>query len=414
MAPKPLMKAALSTLSIHADSSNESDVAPKISVTSTHRYSPEWNDRQARSLGYLPSDKSSSDGLNGDSWTRAAGNGHIYSRDSSDTRDRLEQVLGAVEGGHAVTYASGLSAVTGAVQYLQPKRVFMSREGYHGTHGVLELYARNRQVEIKYWEEMPSNFSAFKAGDLLWLESPRNPRGEIDDVEKYAKLRPEGSTLIVDATFAPPPIQYALALGADIVMHSTTKFLGGHSDLLGGVLVAKDPKVASGLASDRVYSGAVMGSLEAFLLLRSLRSLEVRVRKQSETATRLSQWLNSKSEPCLDIVARVWHGSVPGTPGHEIALKQHDGFSGVFSVEFTSHHYARLIVTRLKYFVNATSLGGAESLIEWRAAIDPKIAPGICRVSIGLESFEDLQQSLREAMLTVKTLAAEQNLLSHL
>ena len=99
------------------------------------------------------------------------------------------------------------------------------------------------------------------------------------------------------------------------------------------------------------------------------RSLEIRVRKQSETATQLAQWLNSNSEPCLSIVERVWHGSIPGTPGHEIALKQHHGFSGVLSIEFTSLHYARLIVSRLKYFQNATSLGGVESLIEWRAAI---------------------------------------------
>ncbi|TPX44478.1 hypothetical protein SeLEV6574_g04465 [Synchytrium endobioticum] len=405
--PKPDHPVHLSTLALHADVPDwpgESDVAPRISVTTTHRYAKQWNHQQARLRGLGPTDAAADCGP-------AAASGHIYSRDSSDTRHRLETVLGAIEGGYAVTYSSGLSAIMGAVQYIRPRRIFMSNEGYHGTHGVVEIYTRDRPfVEIKALEDLPPSYSEFRDGDLIWLESPQNPRGEIADVQRFGALRPPGATVAVDATFSPPPLQYGLALGADIVMHSTTKFIGGHSDLLAGVLIAKDKHVAAGLMADRMHSGAVMGSLEAFLLLRSIRSLTVRITKQSETATRLAQWLNSKSESCLDVVERVWHGSIPGTLGHEIALKQHRGFSGVFSIEFKSHHHARRIVGRLRYFRNATSLGGVESLIEWRAAIDPKIAPGICRVSIGLEAFEDLQRDLREAMVAVKKPVVESSL----
>ncbi|KAJ3118603.1 hypothetical protein HDU96_000064 [Phlyctochytrium bullatum] len=143
-----------------------------------------------------------------------------------------------------------------------------------------------------------------------------------------------------------------------------------------------------------------MGNLECWLLLRSLRTLELRVLRQSETATKLAKWLSEgdrTAEPCLNVIGRIWHGSIYTTPGHEALQKQNAGYSGVFSIEFAEPSFAHQAVNALRLFKNATSLGGVESLIEWRAVVDPKIDPRICRVSVGLESFEDLQDDFRQA-----------------
>lgn len=177
--------------------------------------------------------------------------------------------------------------------------------------------------------------------------------------------------LAVDATFAPPPLQYPLKHGVDIVFHSSTKFLGGHSDLLGGVLVVNSRKLKEEMIMERSVNGWIMGSLEAWLLLRSLRTLELRVNRQSKSAYELAQWLDSKSEGCLGIIHRVWHTSLKHNPGHEAAqriMKVATG-PGCFSCEFKSPHHARLVVQKLKLFHNATSLGGVESLMEWRYAV---------------------------------------------
>lgn len=130
--------------------------------------------------------------------------------------------------------------------------------------------------------------------------------------------------------------------------------------------------------------------------------MKVRVLQQSNNAAFLAHWLNSKSEPCLDIVEKVWHASLPSNPGHEAAKKQGDGWSGVLSIEFVSLHHARLVTSNLELFVNATSLGGCESLIEWRAAVDSKISPCLCRLSIGLEDHYDLQSDLRACFIKVR------------
>jgi cystathionine gamma-synthase len=183
--------------------------------------------------------------------------------------------------------------------------------------------------------------------------------------------KPYPATLLaVDATFAPPPLQYPLKHGVDVVFHSSTKFLGGHSDLLGGVLCMNSLKLKEELLGERSVNGWNMGSLEAWLLLRSLRTLEIRVKRQAESAFQVVRWLSSKSEPCLEIVSRVWHTSLPGNPGHEAAKRLLDGPGpGCFAVDFKSPHHARLMVQRLKLFGNATSLGGVESLAEWRFAV---------------------------------------------
>ena len=327
---------------------------------------------------------------------------HMYSRVTHETRDRLETVLGSLESCQAITYSSGLASLFALLHAIQPATLLTSRKGYHGSHMTIDSFIKGRETKVLYLEDGAS-FQELKRGDLIWLESPLNPFGDVVDFSTFIN-RPKGVYLAVDATFAPPPLQYCLDFGVDVAMHSSTKFLGGHSDLLGGVLLSRDPALHSKLVSDRIVLGSVMGNLEAYLLLRSLRTLKVRVTQQSHNASQLAAWLSSQSEPCLDSVKKVFHASLPLHPGHEAAKKQGKGWSGVLSISFATPHHARLICTNLSLFDNATSLGGCESLIEWRAAVDETIDPTICRLNIGLEEVEDLQQDLRKGLIKVDEL----------
>ncbi|KAJ2996559.1 hypothetical protein HDV02_006392 [Globomyces sp. JEL0801] len=396
----------LQTKCLHSDSKikfESSDVSAPIHISTTFNYHENYNYNQAvnRNLSPYP--------IINNNETTSNDNAHIYSRDSTETRTRLESVLGALENAHAVTYSSGLAAIFALLQHVQPLHIIMSKEGYHGTHGVVDLYCKNRNVKIDFYDTVPGYdiFKTIKKG-LVLLESPQNPRGEVVDLEAIVPLLSDNVVVAVDATFAPPPLQSLLSHGVDIVMHSTTKSLGGHSDLLGGVLMTKSKDVYEQLLHDRMFLGSVMGNLECWLLLRSLRTLKIRVLQQSQTATQLTTWLTSNSEPCLSIIAKVHHASIPTHPGHDAYLRQGtSNFPSVLSIDFITHNHARLICSHLRLFHNATSLGGVESLIEWRAAVDPKIDPRLCRVSIGLEEFVDLQADLRLGFLKVLQLVGD-------
>jgi cystathionine gamma-synthase len=310
--------------------------------------------------------------------TYAADNsqGLVYGRNDNPTRRRLEAVLGALEGGHAIVYASGLAAVTAALHHYHPKRVAISC-GYHGTHAVLAQWA-------PLGVETVSSETKLGKGDLLWLESPKNPRCEVADIAgEVRRAHGAGAWVAVDSTFATPVLQRPLDLGADLVMHSSTKFLSGHSDALGGVLAVADEERAKRLRAERAVQGSVLGVLETWLTLRSTRTLALRVVRQSETATRLAAWLSSR-------VDKVWHPSLPGHPGYEIAKEQMRGPGGVLSIELKTEAQAKALPAHLRLFQDATSLGGVESLIEWRKRHDPLAPPNLLRVSVGLESADDL------------------------
>jgi cystathionine gamma-synthase len=343
------------TLAVHADAGVEAtaDVAPPIHVSTTFEASNE-------------------DGL-------------VYARMEQPTRRRLEAVLGALEGGHAVTYASGQAATTAALLTLRPRRIAIGRGGYHGTHGAVDALAP--------WglEKVPLDADVGQ-GDVIWLETPKNPTCEIQDVVAHAaRARAAGATLVVDSTFATPILQRPLALGADVVMHSMTKFFSGHSDALGGVLVARDEPLAERLRQARTFSGAVPGALETWLVLRGVRTLPLRVRRQAETAERLAAWLEPR-------VARVWHPSRPSHPGHALARRQMAAGGPILSIELDSEEAARWLPRRLTLFKDATSLGGVESLVEWRRKHDPEAPPGLLRLSIGLEDAGDLEADLAQAL----------------
>ncbi|ACG73022.1 Cys/Met metabolism pyridoxal-phosphate-dependent protein [Anaeromyxobacter sp. K] len=347
------------TLALHADAGLEPspDVAPPIHLSTTF-------------------DADNPEGL-------------VYSRDEQPTRRRLEAVLGALEGGGtAVVYASGLAAVTAALLHLQPRRVAIARGGYHGTHAAIDALARLGVEKVAL--DAPVG-----KGDLVWLETPRNPTCEVQDVAAHAaRARAAGALLVVDGTFATPALQQPLALGADLVMHSLTKFLSGHSDALGGVLVARDPALGAALRRGRTVGGAVLGALETWLVLRGVRTLGVRVRAQSATATRLAEFLAPR-------VARVWHPSRPDFPGRELAARQMRGPGPMLAFELGSEAEARALPGKLRLFRDATSLGGVESLVEWRRKVDPEAPPALLRVSAGLEDPDDLVADLEQGLRAV-------------
>ena len=367
-----------STAAVHADAladvdwmmTTDKDVSPPISLSTTYT---------------CPEEGSS---------------GHIYSRISNPTRDRAELLLGAIEStptepAHAVLYASGLAATFGVLARLLPRRVAISG-GYHGTHLVLSQLQRisggahGASVPLPVPDEVAT---ALRPGDLIWLETPRNPDCHVADVSAYvAAARAVGGIhVVVDATFAPPPLQRPLTLGADVVMHSTTKYLAGHSDAIGGALCVSDAALATALKADRTALGATPGSLEPWLLMRSLRTLHLRVTRQSATAAELCRWLHAAvdgsdaAHPLRGLVKSVAHPSLPSDPAHEIARRQMSGgYGGCFALELSTEAAAKALPKALLLFRDATSLGGVESLIEWRRKYDQKISPLLLRCSIGL------------------------------
>jgi len=344
---------------------------------------------------------------------------HVYSRITNPSRDRAEALLGAVEGvpqqaAHAVLYSSGLAAIFGALAHLLPHRVAIAR-GYHGTRLVVEQLqriscgTRCASVSLPSPEEVPN---CLGEGDVIWLETPLNPTCELADIEAYsAAARHVGALVVVDSTFAPPPLQRPLTLGAHMVMHSTTKYLAGHSDAIGGALCVRNAEVAAALRDDRAALGSTPGSLEVWLLMRSLRSLHVRVQHQSRSATHLAGWLyaavpgqdGAEQHPLAGMVHAVHHPSLPG-PLHDLAARQMPGgFGGCFALELSSPAMAKALPGALSFFKDATSLGGVESLIEWRRKYDDAISPQLLRVSVGLEESEQLQADLEQAIVGVHT-----------
>ena len=263
--------------------------------------------------------------------------------------------------------------------------------------------------------------SGLGAGDIVHVETPLNPTGELYNLREYAeRAHARGALLTVDATFGPPGLQDPFVQGADVVMHSGTKYLGGHSDMLCGVLaIRKDERAQErwvGLFEERLLLGSVMGSLEAWMGIRSLRTLELRVRRQSDNATKLVSWLHralhgdtgsadddstrptpSDVKTVQASVSTIHHASVQfprsETPAWVTSQMPH-GYGPVFAVTLRSQDMARRLPSALGLFHHATSLGGVESLIEWRAMSDDEVDERLCRVSVGVEAWEDLRGDL--------------------
>ena len=304
-----------------------------------------------------------------------------------------------------MSYGSGLAALHALYVFLRPRRVSIGG-GYHGSHGVLAL-----QHKLTGCEVLPLECAgaALGPGDVVHLETPVNPTGEARCVEMYAqKAHARGAFLLVDATFGPPGLQDPFRWGADVVMHSGTKYLGGHSDLLCGVLATRREGWVEGLKGERTVLGSVMGSLEGWLGLRSLRTLEVRVRRQSDNCQRLVGWIHGMveggegGEVVREAVERVQHASLQAGDMEWLREQMPNGYGPVFAITMKNEGLARRLPSKLELFQHATSLGGVESLIEWRAMSDAKVDTRLLRISVGLEHWEDLRDDLMKGFRAVK------------
>lgn len=401
------------THGIHADDRTNilTDVAPAIHTSTTFRY--------PRDPSHLtPVDTEGGEVID-------LSTPLVYSRLASANINRLETILAPLIypeakedelerlANHVVSYTSGLSAFHGLLVQLVPKVVAISG-GYHGCHGVLDLHKRMHGVKTvdlhadeSVWDE-----SGIGKGDLVHLETPLNPTGEAFNIAHFAeKAHKRGALLSVDATFAPPGLCDPLKWGADVVMHSGTKYIGGHSDMLCGILATANTseglKRAKGLRADRLFLGAVLGSLEGWLGVRSLRTLELRVQRQSENAGRLVKWLDGAlkggedEEAVKKVVSRVTHASLQTNDFGWLKMQMPNGFGPVFSIYTHEVEHARCLPSHLRLFHHATSLGGVESLIEWRRMSDTDIDERLLRVSIGVENWEDLKADFLSAFKAI-------------
>ncbi|KAL9601774.1 MAG: hypothetical protein Q9219_002264 [cf. Caloplaca sp. 3 TL-2023] len=276
--------------------------------------------------------------------------------------------------------------------------------GYHGSHGVLAIHQKLCSTELLTLDCPASDLSS---GDVIHLETPLNPTGEAYNIEAFAeKAHSRGAILLVDATFGPPGLQDPFEWGADIVMHSGTKYFGGHSDLLCGVLATRNLEWLAALKHERVFLGSVMGSMEGWLGVRSLRTLELRVQRQSESAGKLVQWLedcgstdeeDEEATLVKKVIDRVQHASLQHEEMHWLKRQMPNGFGPVFAIWVKEEWMARQLPGLLSLFHHATSLGAVESLIEWRSMSDKTVDPRILRVSVGVEDWKDLKADFTRA-----------------
>lgn len=306
----------------------------------------------------------------------------------------------------------------GVLFCLKPRQISIGK-GYPGSHGTLALISG-----LNGMKKLPLDCKAEElgAGDVIFLETPVNPTGIALNIQDFAdKAHSRGAILIVDATFAPPGLQDPFKHGTDIVLHSGTKYLGGHSDMLCGVLATNNQEWYTQLKKERFFLGGVMGSLEGWLGVRSIRTLHLRVMLQSESATKLVKWLNtalhahapdegqngSEKKSELQILraalSSVSHASLQTADLEQGWLKAQmpNGFGPVFSICMKSRNMAKRFPSKLKLFSHSTSLGGVESLIEWRTMTDPEADPTLLRVSVGVEHWEDLRLDMLQAFQAV-------------
>lgn len=392
---------SLATKGIHADDpiNYNIDVAPPLHVSTTYRYNSDPTKLTPVSDLDLVNLHPPGGPMLGD--------GHIYSRLTAPNTSRLELMLTSIIGQPVITYSSGLSAFHALLTYLHPKVVAIG-DGYHGCHGVLGIYQKLTGCKIvnlfheKSWDE-----AGLGKGDVIHLETPVNPTGIAFNIEAFSeKAKKRGAVLTIDATFAPPPLLDPFKFGADYVMHSGTKYFGGHSDMLCGVIAIgreRDgwEKDYWGMYGERIFLGSVMGSLEGWLGVRSLRTLELRVLRQSSNAERLAGFLNGAvegtengegAEAIKKIVDKVEHASLQKSDMEWLKRQMPNGFGPVFSIWLKSEKAARYLPSKLRLFHHATSLGGVESLIEWRKMSDPGVEGTLLRVSVGVENWEDLRE----------------------
>lgn len=325
------------------------------------------------------------------------GGARAYSRDDATPGwEALEEIIGGLEGGSSIAFASGMAAIAAVFDQLPTGAlVVLPDDCYQGVVGLAQAgqirgrwsVRRLAATNTAAWCEMCA------VADLIWLESPSNPLLAVADLDRIcAAPRKQGAVLAVDNTFATPLNQRPLLLGADIAVQSVTKFIGGHSDLLGGALTARDAKLLAGLRQTRELTGATPGTLEAFLAVRGVRTLALRLERAQQNAMTLAERLARHPK-----VACTRYPGLSQHPTHEAARRQLKGFGTIISFDVRGDaHAADAVCSRLQLIQHATSLGSVESTIERRAGIagQEHLPAALLRLSVGIEAAEDLWADL--------------------
>jgi cystathionine gamma-lyase len=337
--------------------------------------------------------------------------GYEYSRTGNPTRSDLEASLAALENGsHARAFASGMASINTVCNLLESgDHVVAGSDIYGGTHRLFtQVY---EQFDLSFTFVETTDLSAVEEAiqddtELLWVETPTNPLLQINDIAALAEIAHEnGALCAVDNTFATPYLQRPLDLGADIVSHSLTKYLGGHSDVIGGALVTDDPDLDEQFGFYQNSVGATPGPFECFLVLRGIKTLPVRMDRHCANARKLAVWLEDHPD-----VSEVYYPGLESHPGHDIAVRQMDDFGGMVSFELDATlEETSDVCAETAVFTLAESLGGVESLIEQPAAMTHAAIPqeereaaglsdGLIRASVGIEHYEDLRADLQSAI----------------
>jgi len=336
-------------------------------------------------------------------------NGYEYGRSGNPTRTALQTQLAALEGGaHAFSFASGLAAEDALLRaVLQPgDEVLLGSDVYGGTHRLLARVlapwgVRLRVVDMSDPDAVRAAL-AERTPRIVWVETPSNPLLRITDIAGLVALGHEaGALVVVDNTFATPALQQPLSFGADVVVHSTTKYLGGHSDVVGGALVLDDDGLAERIAFLQFAVGAVSGPLDAWLTTRGIKTLDVRMQRHSENAAAIAAFLEGHER-----VAKVYYPGLQTHPGHDIAARQMSRFGGIVSVALESGEAARRFAESTQLFQLAESLGGVESLVNYPDAMTHASVRGteaavpveVVRLSVGIEAVDDLLADVERAL----------------
>ena len=330
--------------------------------------------------------------------------GFLYSRNHNPNRNGLEAALAALEGGSSsAAFGSGLAAVTAIIQGLKPgDHVVAPSDIYHGTANVLKHLFAKWQVSASF-VDMTDLDGVRRATQpntrIVWIETPSNPLIQCVDIAAIADIAHRGGArAVADNTFASPALQRPLDLGCDLVMHATTKYFGGRSDVLGGVAITRaNDEAFAQIRSAQLFGGAVPSPFDCWLIMRSLPTLPYRMRAHCANASKIAAFLSSHPK-----VSAVHYPGLESSPFHALARRQMSGFGGMLSFEAKGGKDAAMaLAAQVEVFTRATSLGGVESLIEHRASIEgpeSKTPQGLLRVSVGLEHVDDLVEDLAQAL----------------
>ncbi|MFP5237283.1 MAG: trans-sulfuration enzyme family protein [Acidobacteriota bacterium] len=339
--------------------------------------------------------------------------GWDYSRAGNPTRDRLEAALAALEGGHSGhAFTSGMAAITALVAHLHAgDHLICSKDVYGGTARLFNKFISNYGIEIEYVNtDKPEAVEAAIRPNtkLIHVETPSNPLMVLSDIAAIAKIaHAKGVEVSVDNTFMSPCLQSPIALGADIVMHSTTKYLNGHSDAIGGALIGTTPEHKERLSLVQKAAGGIMSPFDCYLVLRGIKTMPLRIRQHEENGRAVAEFLSQHPK-----VSKLHYPGLKTHPQYELAVRQQKGFGSMMSFDIGSRENAAKFLGALKIFLNAESLGGVESLASHSATtthgsvsaeerVEMGITEGRIRLSIGIEDKEDLIADLEQALAKV-------------